>query len=125
MLSHTSACDLMDFRWSQVRSLRNRDGDGCCWCGMLLRYPTGAERRRKAGVVGDDDVTIEHLIPVAEGGTDAESNLLLAHYICNQERGTEDREPLWRPPPPEEGLALDQDEGPSAMAVALMEALNR
>ena len=93
----------MDFRWKQVMSLRNRDGDGCCWCGMLLRYPTGAERRRGGGTHGPDDVTIEHLVPVAQGGTDEESNLLLAHAACNNERGTDvNRVPLWYPPPPME-----------------------
>lgn len=91
----------MDFRWKQVLSLRNRDGDGCCWCGMLLRYPPGHERRRKGGAHGPDDVTIEHLVPVSKGGTDDESNLLLAHAACNVERATDtDRQPLWFPPPP-------------------------
>lgn len=92
----------MDFRWSMVESLRRRDGDGCCWCGMLLRYPPGRERRQKGGAHGPDDVTIEHLRPVSKGGTDAESNLLLAHAACNVERADDvERVPLWYPPDPE------------------------
>ena len=91
----------MDFRWSTVTSLRNRDGDGCCWCGMLLRYPTGPERRRKGGAHGPDDVTVEHLTPVSHGGANAESNLLLAHASCNVDRACDtDRVPLWLPPEP-------------------------
>jgi len=90
----------MDFRWSMVDSLRRRDGDGCCWCGMLLRYPAGKERRKNRGSVGPDDVTLEHLIPLCNGGTDAESNLLLSHAACNNERKDQPWVPFWYPPDP-------------------------
>jgi 5-methylcytosine-specific restriction endonuclease McrA len=32
--------------------------------------------------------TVDHLIPVSEGGTDAPENLRLAHRTCNTKRGT-------------------------------------
>jgi 5-methylcytosine-specific restriction endonuclease McrA len=32
--------------------------------------------------------TIDHLIPVSEGGDDVKANVQLAHFICNSRRGT-------------------------------------
>ena len=49
--------------------LRERDGDDCFYCGLPL----------------EDDATIEHIIPKAEGGGNMLVNLALAHYGCNQE----------------------------------------
>lgn len=48
--------------------LRARDGDCCWYCGEFL----------------EDDTTIEHLIPRADGGTHTLANLVLAHQDCNQ-----------------------------------------
>jgi len=52
--------------------LRKRDGD-CCWfCGGLMASAEGS---------------IEHLIPISDGGTNALANLVLAHVPCNQKAG--------------------------------------
>lgn len=49
-----------------------RDGNRCFYCDQLL----------------NDDITIEHLIPVSKGGKDNLDNMVLAHQKCNQEAGT-------------------------------------
>lgn len=33
------------------------------------------------------DATIDHIVPLAKGGTDEYENMQLAHYDCNQEKG--------------------------------------
>lgn len=35
----------------------------------------------------DDEVSIDHIIPVSKGGATVESNLQLAHKSCNLEKG--------------------------------------
>lgn len=32
--------------------------------------------------------TVDHLIPISDGGTDSAENVALAHFICNTRRGT-------------------------------------
>lgn len=54
----------------QKAELRQRDGDHCFYCG---------------DVMNDGEETIEHLLAVAHGGTDAMENLVLAHSGCNQQ----------------------------------------
>lgn len=46
-------------------------GGRCHWCKIPMRY---------------SEVTIEHLIPQVEGGTDAWENLSIAHALCNSTR---------------------------------------
>ena len=58
-------------RASRRRRLMERDGDVCWYCGRFLY----------------DDVTIEHLIPQARGGSHAVENLVLAHERCNHDAG--------------------------------------
>ena len=108
-------------RWATVQSLRARDGDGCCWCGKLLRYPSRAERRRSSYVCGDDDVTVEHYVCVVNGGGDEESNLLLSHSACNNARGEALWVPLWAPPEP---LISDAETAETTLAFALRQALD-
>jgi 5-methylcytosine-specific restriction endonuclease McrA len=55
-------------------ALAQRDGPECCWCGRWCR---------------STDMTIEHLLPRALGGTDALENLALACAACNNARGAE------------------------------------
>lgn len=58
-------------RNKKVRLLAQQDG--LCWlCGMRLSV---------------DASTIDHLIPVAHGGSNNWSNYRLAHWMCNQIRG--------------------------------------
>lgn len=51
----------------EVFALLQRDGDKCFLCGFPL----------------DDDITVEHLVPVAHGGPNHLSNKALAHKRCN------------------------------------------
>lgn len=55
-------------RRNRIAALVERDGDACFFCGQPL----------------GDDITIEHLVPIAHGGTNHQSNLALAHEACNQ-----------------------------------------
>lgn len=32
--------------------------------------------------------TIDHIVPLADGGDDVRSNVQLAHFICNSMKGT-------------------------------------
>jgi len=54
------------------RQLLDRDGDNCFYCGKEL----------------GDDMTVEHLVAVNQGGPDRLENLVLAHQRCNQEAGS-------------------------------------
>ena len=55
-----------------VRSIINRDGPGCWYCGLLMP---------------EDDRTLEHLLAVNHGGSNHLSNLALTHEACNNEAG--------------------------------------
>lgn len=50
-----------------VQALLQRDGDKCFLCGKPL----------------GDDITRDHLVPVAHGGPNHISNLVLMHRACN------------------------------------------
>jgi 5-methylcytosine-specific restriction endonuclease McrA len=49
-----------------------RDGLTCVWCSKSFTW--------------DDPATLEHIIPVAKGGTDRLGNVVLAHGSCNGAR---------------------------------------
>lgn len=51
-----------------ARTLIDRDGDACAMCGKPL----------------GDDITIEHWVPLATGGTDHLANKILMHGECNK-----------------------------------------
>lgn len=51
-----------------------RDGRHCHWCGDRLAWKA---------------MTLDHVIDLADGGTNADSNLVLACKACNNERGRE------------------------------------
>jgi 5-methylcytosine-specific restriction endonuclease McrA len=72
---------------SKRATLRKYQNNQCCWCGKPMQF----ERPEKW-----DYETIEHLTPKSKGGTNAITNLALAHRRCNAERGTKDKEPLLR-----------------------------
>jgi hypothetical protein len=55
----------------EKRLLLQRDGSNCFYCGKPL----------------NEDITLEHLIPLAQGGLNKLSNMVLAHEACNQEAG--------------------------------------
>lgn len=56
----------------KIRTLLHRDGNRCFYC--FLPIPPGEE-------------SIEHLLPLAHGGTHHLSNLVLAHRPCNTDAG--------------------------------------
>lgn len=68
-----------------ARSLYKRDG-GICWiCGgkcNLEDYIT----RDGTIICGDYYPSVDHIVPVCEGGEDAWSNVRLAHRKCNLDR---------------------------------------
>lgn len=59
------------YRSVEVRTLLERDGDDC----FLCRLPLG------------NDITVEHLVPVAAGGPNHIGNKALAHQACNLRMG--------------------------------------
>jgi 5-methylcytosine-specific restriction endonuclease McrA len=61
--------------------LRIRDGDNCALCGEPINFalkPSGQGRR------GANGVSIDHIVPLVAGGTNALNNLQLAHGRCNR-----------------------------------------
>jgi len=54
---------------AEKRKLIARDGTDCFFCGLAL----------------EDDITLEHLIPLVRGGKNSLENMVLAHEACNQE----------------------------------------
>lgn len=54
-----------------------RDGMACCYCGSVL----------EDGIT----LTLEHIQPRSEGGTNHESNLVTACRKCNSSRGNRDQ----------------------------------
>jgi 5-methylcytosine-specific restriction endonuclease McrA len=63
-----------------MENLMARDGDKCLHCGERVRFSDPESDPLAA--------TIEHIIPVARGGSNYMFNLALAHYRCNARRGT-------------------------------------
>jgi hypothetical protein len=55
-----------------VNALMKRDGTNCFYCSQKMP---------------EDDRSIEHLVPVAHGGPNHLSNLVLAHRKCNTKAG--------------------------------------
>jgi hypothetical protein len=53
-------------------ALINRDGPSCFYCGEDT---------------SEDDRSLEHLVPIAHGGPNHLSNLVLAHRKCNSKAG--------------------------------------
>lgn len=62
--------------------LREKYGDNCCHCGKQMLF----KRRGDFARLGKFGATIEHLIPVRDGGSNDLDNLRLAHKICNNMR---------------------------------------
>ena len=52
-------------------ALQKRDGSCCFYCGLEL----------------NNDITLEHLIPLTSGGKNILSNMVLAHEECNGKMG--------------------------------------
>ena len=57
--------------FKEKKKLIERDGTNCFYCGLPM----------------EDDITLEHLIPLVSGGKNTLSNMVLCHEKCNQEAG--------------------------------------
>lgn len=65
-------------RWA-VRTLMRKQGGLCALCGEQMNL-----------VAGDDqEATLDHIVPVSNGGLDVITNLQLAHRSCNEARGNQ------------------------------------
>lgn len=53
-----------------MRALVRRDGTDCHWCHKPM----------------EEDITMDHLLPMAIGGSDRIDNIVLAHGECNNKR---------------------------------------
>ncbi len=54
----------------------------CCYCGVRMVHI-----RTSNGALPNDALTIEHVIPVRDGGDDTWENMAAACYWCNNRRG--------------------------------------
>ncbi len=76
--------DHADILWTRQR--------GFCWiCGEMM-----VRKAMKNGNGSHDEMhaTIDHLVPLSQGGSNDISNLALAHYKCNCLRGKNILQPL-------------------------------
>jgi hypothetical protein len=86
-------------------AVRQRDGDNCHLCGLLVP-PTA----RKPHPLSAE---VDHILPIARGGTHDPENLALAHRNCNIVKG--DGPATWRRDPAEvEPLIAEWESGASA-----------
>lgn len=69
------------------RALRMRDGDDCCFCGARLTFEPN---KSVPGRPPKSYATIEHVIPRSKGGTNAQTNLKLSCWTCNNVRGSDE-----------------------------------
>jgi len=68
-----------------AKRLWERDG-GVCWiCGKLCDLNDYIVRDNII-ICGDSYPSVDHVVPVCEGGADSWSNVRLAHRICNTRR---------------------------------------
>lgn len=61
-------------------------GGKCYLCGFDVVCPS----RWPVGLVDGSMPTLDHVVPLAAGGTNAETNQALAHHWCNQRRADSD-----------------------------------
>lgn len=40
-------------------------------------------------IVEEKDLTVDHIIPKSQGGKDSVNNMQPAHWVCNQQKGSE------------------------------------
>lgn len=67
------------------RDLRARDGDNCFYCGCAMRF--GSIIKKNGWKYDPPNMaTLEHLIDVKYGGSNAMDNLVLACKACNNGR---------------------------------------
>lgn len=69
------------------RKVAERDGWNCVWCNCVTTNEGGKLSNGNLGAEHNCIATLEHLVPVNEGGTNNLSNLALSCYACNNKRG--------------------------------------
>lgn len=77
--------------WIPTKELKTRlaveQKGRCALCGEPID---------KDGLFDATKVQVEHLTPVSKGGTNDESNLVIAHRTCNQEKAGKTMRQYWR-----------------------------
>lgn len=78
----------MTIKKSARRAVYERDGLKCRYCGKQLKTSFG----RPFVINGPDSLiaTIDHVVPRAKGGTNAQTNLVTSCWPCNLEKGDGD-----------------------------------
>lgn len=67
------------------KELLSRDGTQCVWCAQeMIRVPSDVRDQKKLAKA----ITIEHLVPLNEGGVSTLDNIALACHRCNNLRGS-------------------------------------
>lgn len=69
-----------------LERLYNRDGGVCAICGGKCDW-SDHQYRGRYFIVGKDYPSIDHIIPLAKGGTHSWDNVQLAHFACNSAKG--------------------------------------
>ena len=73
-MTHTNKYRLSPIEWYAVRwAVLRRDKFQCQYCGQFAP---------------NVKLEVDHIIPIAEGGTNAEDNLKTACFACNRGKGT-------------------------------------
>lgn len=72
-------------RASYKYRIKNGETLLCALCGEKIYYPLPKTQQINRG--GKGSVSVDHIIPVAHGGTDHITNLQPTHTKCNQEKG--------------------------------------
>jgi 5-methylcytosine-specific restriction endonuclease McrA len=62
------------------RELGERDGWQCHICNRKVQKRAGTAKQPKGA-------TVDHIVPVAHGGSHTWDNVALAHRVCNTSRG--------------------------------------
>lgn len=65
-------------RRKKLAQVIDRDGLECWICGRVVELSAPPNRKRTP--------SLDHIVPLSEGGTNALDNLRLAHNVCNQRR---------------------------------------
>lgn len=75
-------------RGISVRSLRKRDGDLCCYCGITMTFTTIS--RASGAQYIPTKATIEHVIPLSRNGDHSWENTKLCCWQCNIRKNATD-----------------------------------
>lgn len=75
----------MRTRHYKQKTVWSETGGVCHWCGIqTVKNPSGT------GIQVYNTFTVDHVIPVSQGGTNDRENLVAACYACNQKRNEVD-----------------------------------